>query len=158
MAATDDVTALARRYRVQVNMGTAGAPNWQTLLGVEELKPTYTPRREDDETYEDAGAMRRATTGYSWGLELKLIHRTASDGITWNTVQEALRTAAEANDTASGEVHVRWYDRNGLDGPNYEGYALVDWTPEGGNPGARDTVAVVLHGQGARTSIANPLA
>ncbi|EEP73501.1 hypothetical protein MCAG_03828 [Micromonospora sp. ATCC 39149] len=156
MAATDDVTALARRYRLQLNMATPGSPDWDTLIGVEEFKPTYSARREDDETYEDEGAMRRAVTGYSWGIELKIIHRTGSDGITWNPVQEALRAAAEANDTQDGEVHIRWYDRNGLDGANYEGYALVDWSPEGGNPGARDVVAVVLHGQGARTSITNP--
>jgi|ADGO01.1.fsa_nt_gi IPT/TIG domain. len=158
MAPTDNRTALARRFRLDVNMGTASSPDWQQLLGIQEFTPTYEPRREDDETYEDGGAMRRATTGYSWGVELSLIHRTASDGVTWNSVQERLRTAAEANDTADGEVQIRWYDRNGRSGDNYQGWVLVDWTPEGGEPGARDIVSVVLHGQGQRESLTNPLA
>lgn len=158
MAPTDDRTALARRLALDVNMGTAQAPDWQRLLGVQEFMPTYEPRREDDESYEDSGAMRRATTGYAWGVELSLIHRTGPDGTTWNPVQERLRTAAEANDTATGEVQVRWYDRNGRSGGNYQGWVLVDWTPEGGEPGARDVVNVVLHGQGQRQEIPNPLA
>jgi hypothetical protein len=158
MSPTDDVTALARRFRTQVNMGTLAVPDWQTLIGVEEFKPVYEPRRENDESYDDEGAMRQATTGFAWRLELKVVHRTGSDGVTWNAVQEKLRTAAEANDTQTGEVHIRWFDRNGLAGPNYSGFALVDWAPEGGNPGVRDLVSVALHGQGARTSIANPLA
>jgi len=157
MAPTDSRTALARRFRVEVNMGDSETPDWQLLPGIEELTPTYEPRREDDETYDDEGAMRRATTGYSWGLEITLIHRTGPDGTSWNPVQEKLRMAAEANDTASGEVQVRWYDRQGREGDNYQGWALVDWSPNGGGPGARDTVAVVLHGQGQRESISNPL-
>lgn len=157
MAPTDTRTALARRYRVEVNMGDDQTPDWQLLPGIEELTPTYEPRREDDESYDDEGAMRRATTGYSWGLEITLIHRTAADGVTWNPVQEKLRLAAEANDTAAGEVQVRWYDRDGREGDNYQGWCLVDWSPNGGAPGARDTVAVVLHGQGGRESISNPV-
>lgn len=156
MAPTDDRTALARRLRVEINMADAETPDWQTLVGVEELQPTYEPRRQDDEDYEDEGAMRRATTGYSWGLEATIIHRTGSDGETWNAVQEKLRLAAEANDTADGEVQVRWYDRQGREGDNHQGWALVDWTPEGGDPGARDLVSLVLHGQGKRESISNP--
>lgn len=158
MAPTDDRTALARRFRIDVNMGTASVPDWQQLLGVQEFMPTYEPRRQDDESYEDSGAMRRATTGYAWGVEISLIHRTGSAGTTWNAVQEKLREVAEANDTADGEVQVRWYDRNGRTGDNYSGWVLVDWTPDGGDPGARDIVSVVLHGQGERADLTNPLA
>lgn len=158
MAPTDDRTQNARRFRVDVNMGTLAVPDWQQLMGIEEIKPTFAPRREGDESIEDDGAMRNVTTGYSWGLELKLIHRTAADGITWNAVQELLRTRAQAGTTAAGEVQIRVYDRNGLNGENFTGWCLVTWTPDGGGGAARDTVAVVLSGQGARADLVNPLA
>src|SRR5262249_11794961 len=110
---------------------------------------------EKDESYDDAGSERSAITGSSWSLDIKLIHRAGSDGITINAVQEYLRTQSRATNALSGETHVRWYDRSGV-GEAYVGRCLVTWTPDGGNGGARDTVAVKLTGQGAMAAITNP--
>ncbi|WP_431892655.1 phage tail tube protein [Micromonospora haikouensis] len=147
------VTALARRFAVEVDVNPSGTADWQPLLGIEELKPTFTPRREDDEAYEDDGANRQAITGSAWGLELKLIHRAGADGVTMNAVQEHLRVKSEAADALTGEAHVRWFDRSGT-GEAWDGRCLVDWVPDGGK--GRDTVSVKLNGQGARVAITNP--
>ncbi|WKU08013.1 phage tail tube protein [Micromonospora sp. HUAS LYJ1] len=147
------LTALARRFAVEIDLNPSGTADWQPLLGMEELKTVFTPRREDDEAYDDAGAMRRAVTGSEWALEIKLIHRTGPDGLTMLAVQEHLRVKSEAADAMTGEAHVRWYDRSGV-GEAWDGRCLVDWTPDGGK--GRDTVSVRLSGQGARVAITNP--
>lgn len=152
---TQTVTALARRFAVEIDVNPSGAADWQPLIGIEELKPGRAQRREKDEAYEDAGAERETITGSNWMLELKVIHRTGVDGVTFNAVQEHLRVKSEASDALTGEAHVRWYDRSGV-GEAWEGRCLVEWTPEGGNGGARDIVTVKLSGQGARAAITNP--
>ncbi|GAA3455875.1 hypothetical protein GCM10018962_77090 [Dactylosporangium matsuzakiense] len=149
------VTALARRWAIEVDVNPSGVADWQPLIGVEDFKPQRSQRREKDESYEDAGAMREAITGSSWKNEITLIHRAGVDGVTFNPVQEHLRVKAEAADALTGEAHVRWFDRSGT-GEAWEGRCLVDWEPEGGDGGARDTVKVTLNGQGARVAITNP--
>lgn len=150
---TNFVTALARRFDIEIDVNPSGVADWQPLMGVEEFKPDRPQRREADEAYSDDGAARQTITGSSWKIEMKLIHRKV--GGAFNSVQEHLRTKAEADDALTGEAHVRWYDESG-DGEAYEGRCLVTWTPDGGNGGARDTVAVVLDGQGPRVAITNP--
>ena len=147
------VTALARRFAIDVDMNPTGVADWQPLIGIEDLKPNRAQRREKDEGYEDAGAEREAITGSSWLLDIKLIHRAGLDGVTMNAVQEHLRTKSEANDALAGEAHVRWYDRSGV-GEAWDGRCLVEWTPDGGN--GRDMISVKLSGQGARVAITNP--
>lgn len=152
---TDFITALARRFDVEIDMNPSGAADWQKLKGVEDLKFSRPQRREKDESYDDNGAERMTITGSSWDMEIGLIHRTAVDGVTFNPVQEHLRVKSLANDAVTGEAHVRWYDESGV-GEAYEGRCLVDWTPDGGDGSKRDTVKVKLNGQGARVDIVNP--
>jgi hypothetical protein len=155
---TDGITDLARRYRVDVNMGTFASPDWQQLYGIEKIKPVFTPTRKSDDTVDDAGADRLLVTGYKWGLELDLKHRTASDGVTWNAVQEKLRAASEATSTTAAEVQIRYYDRSGRSGDNASGWVTVDWDPKGGGNQDDDLVTVKLNGQGPKTALTNPLA
>jgi hypothetical protein len=152
---TQEVTGLARRFAVDIDMAAPAAAVWSALPGIEELKPSWDQRKEGDESYDDGGGARETITGSSWKLELKLIHRAGPDGVTFNAVQEYLRGKAQAEDTLNAEIHVRWYDRSGV-GEAWDGRALVSWAPDGGNGGARDTVAVVISGQGKRIPITNP--
>jgi hypothetical protein len=149
------ITALARRFALEFDMNPTGVADWQPVIAVEEFKPGRVARKEKDESYDDQGSERSAITGSSWTIDAKIIHRTGLDGVTMNAVQERLRTLSEATDAASGEAHVRWYDRSGV-GEAWDGRCLVDWTPDGGNGGARDTVTVKFMGQGPRVAITNP--
>lgn len=152
---TQEVTGLARRFAVDIDMASPAAAVWSALPGIEELKTTWDQRREGDESYDDQGGARETVTGSSWKLEIKLIHRAGSDGVTFNAVQEYLRGKAQAEDTLTAEIHVRWYDRSGV-GEAWDGRALVTWAPDGGNGGARDVVTMVISGQGKRIPITNP--
>ena len=152
---TDEITALARRWAVEIDMNVPGAPDWQRLLGVEEFKPTFEQRREADEGYDDEGSMRQAITGSSERLEIKLKRRQSASGA-YNAVHEYLRLKARAANAITGEVHVRWFDRLPGGVEAYDGRAIVEWNPDGGNGGAKDMISLVLHIQGPAVEITNP--
>jgi hypothetical protein len=152
---TTTVTGLARRFAIDIDLNPGGAANWQPLIAVEEVKTLFAPRRVADESFDDAGAGRMAVTGSQWTIDAKIIHRAGADGVTYNAVQEYLRTQSEATNAMSGEVHIRWYDRSGV-GEAWDGRCLIDWAPDGGNGGARDVVSLKFNGQGAKVAITNP--
>jgi hypothetical protein len=152
---TSEITALARRYAVEINTAAPAATSWQSLVGVEDLKTAWEQRRDKDENYDDGGAEREAVTGSSWSLEIKLQHRVGADKVTFNSTQEYLRGLAQTDDAIAGEAHVRWYDRSGT-GEAWEGRALIAWAPDGGPGSARDMVSLKISGQGKRVAITNP--
>lgn len=160
---TTRATLLARRIRIDIDTGTYPTVSYAQLMGVQELKPKPGDlRTESDEAYDDDGAMREQVTGYSWGLEPKILHSTNAAGTSLDTVHAFLHTkflAARNGGAIAGEFGVRWYDRNGV-GDAHEGRAYVkQWTPEGGGGGALDTVSIVIQGQGALDSaVTNPSA
>lgn len=157
---TTRVTALARRYRLDIDTGTYPATNYAQLMGVEDAKLIEELRTEDDEMYEDGGAGRDAVTGYRWRIEAKLAFSTNPAGTALDTVHAFLRAmfvaARDGSNVAGAEFGVRWYDRAGLDsGDASEGRVYVkSWTPGGGK--GRDMVDIVLAGQGAIANITNP--
>jgi hypothetical protein len=158
---TDRRTMLARRLRVDIDTGAFPASNYQRLMGIQELKPVDELRTESDEAYEDDGAARESVTGYNWRLEVKILHSTNAAGTALDPVHAFLQAKYHAakNNVAAGEFGVRWYDRNGV-GDAREGRAYVkQWSPDGGNGGAQDTVSVVIQGQGPLDAeVLNPAA
>ncbi|MFI6266159.1 phage tail tube protein [Micromonospora sp. NPDC051006] len=159
---TTRVTALARRTRVDIDTATFPASQYQELMGKQEVKLVEELRTESDESYEDDGAARESVTGYSWRLEIKLLHSTNAAGTALDPVHAFLRSMFEAakSGVQNGEFGVRWYDRNGLSGdPSKEGRAYVKaFPPDGGNPGALDVISLVIQGQGPLAEITNPAA
>ncbi|MEU4777466.1 IPT/TIG domain-containing protein [Micromonospora sp. NPDC023633] len=158
---TDRRTMLARRLRVDIDTAAFPASQYQRLMGVQELKPVDELRTESDEAYEDDGAARESVTGYNWRLEVKILHSTNAAGTALDPVHAFLQAKYHAakNGVANGEFGVRWYDRNGV-GDAREGRAYVkQWSPDGGNGGAQDTVSVVIQGQGPLDAqVVNPAA
>jgi hypothetical protein len=156
---TTRVTNLARRMRLDANTVADPGTGYAQVMGIEEAKLVETRRTEDDEAYEDGGAAREAVTGYSWQIELKLDYSTNLAGTAVDTVHAFLRTkwaATRAASAQASEFGIRWYDRNGLAGDAYEGRVYIkDWKTAGGK--GRETVDIVLMGQGGLTEITNPL-
>jgi hypothetical protein len=156
---TTRVTQLARRYRIDIDTATFPASNYQQLFGVEDAKLIEERRVDDDETYDDAGAMREAVVGYSWRIELKLAYSTNLAGDTLDAIHMFLRNAfkgTRASSAQAEEFGIRFYDRSGLDdGMSSEGRCYVKAWPLAGGKG-RDAIDVVLQGQGALADIANP--
>ncbi|MEH0470885.1 hypothetical protein QA943_18855 [Streptomyces sp. B21-097] len=148
-------TALARRYRVDIDMGTGGTPTWAWLPGINDFSPKVDQTQQPSTTYDDDGWADQSVTELAWSIELTMLHRCHPTTKAFNPAQEKLRTAAEGFGDAA-KVHVRWYDKEGRN-EAYEGYALVKWERDGTATDDLDSVKVTLTGKGKRTAITNPL-
>lgn len=158
---TTRVTDLARRYRLDVDMGTYPTVNYQQLIGIAAAKLIEELRTVDDETYDDSGAMREEVTGYQWRIEGRLKNSLNAAGTSRNAVHAFLRAKFDAlkapgAHAAQNEFGVRWYDRNGIAGEAYEGRVYVKVWSTNDDKGASDEITFTLFGQGPISAITNP--
>lgn len=154
MPENSDVSALARRYAIDINLGTTDEPDWQRLLGVREFNPEVEPTHEDDSLYEDEGWHSHTRTALAWQLEANISHRKSESG-EWNAVHRHLRNSSIKFGSGS-YVGVRYYDREGAEDDAWEGRALITWAPEGGEHTAVDRIDVTFEGSGRLREISNP--
>jgi hypothetical protein len=136
-------TALARRYKVEIDTAYPATASWQTLPGVVEFKDLSTPTDQRDSDYDSDGGVGYTRTALEWGLELKVSHK--EDDVTYalNTVHAYLKARALSRGGQTSVVHVRYYDRRG-NADAHEGYALVTWAPDGGDDEQLDRVAITF--------------
>ncbi|WP_282795186.1 hypothetical protein [Streptomyces sp. CC224B] len=156
MSTPTDVTALARRWRLEVNMGSEATPDWQLCPAVVEFQPEFEPNHEDSGTYDDEGWDDNDKTGMGWTVTVKFNRKKSADSTVYHPVHERLRLTAFAWG-AESKIPVRWMDRDGLP-EAYQGRALVTWAPEGGEKNDLDQVEVTLTGAGPLMPITNPVA
>lgn len=149
-------TALARRWRLEVNMGTAEAPDWQLCPGITEFEWTAEPNHEDSTSYDTGGWTENTKTAQSWEVTATFNRKHTPDETAYSPVHEAIRIAFFAYGAAHN-VHMRWLDRNGLP-EAYEGRGLPNWEPQGGEYTDLDQVQVTFTGNGELLPIDNPLA
>lgn len=149
------ITALARRWRLEINLGTTAVPDWQLCPGVTEFQPAAEPNIEDGTSYDSDGWTENTKTAQSWELDVTINRKISDTAKTYHPVHEALRHAWLAFGSAS-EIHLRYMDRNQLP-EAYEGRALVEWAPSGGEYTALDQVELTLTGTGPLIEIDNPL-
>ncbi|CAM5608767.1 hypothetical protein GCM10010329_17360 [Streptomyces spiroverticillatus] len=152
----ETITALARRYRLELDTGTTGTPAWTLVPGITEFTPKVEPTQQDVTTYDANGWTEQAVTMLAWSIEATLAHRAHPTTGAFNAAQEALRRASMSFGSKS-YVRVRYYDRNGAPDAQ-EGSALVTWEPSGGGPDEVDTIKVTLTGSGPLVEITNPVA
>ncbi|MFG2900980.1 phage tail tube protein [Streptomyces zaomyceticus] len=151
------VTALARRWRLEIDMSAAkDGSDWQMVPGVTEFTPAAEPNIEDSSSYDSDGWAENTKTGQSWELGVTINRKINDLTKVYHPTHEALRLASFAFGSAS-EVHVRYFDRNGMP-EAYEGTSLVTWAPSGGEYTALDQVEMTLTGHGALVPITNPVA
>jgi hypothetical protein len=157
MSTPTPITALARRWRLEIDMSaTKDGSDWQMVPGITEFSPSAEPNIEDSSSYDSEGWAENTKTGQSWELGVT-INRKINDTVkVYHPTHEAFRLASFASGSAS-EVHIRYYDRNGLP-EAYEGTALVTWAPSGGEYTALDQVEMTLTGTGPLLPITNPVA
>lgn len=146
---------LARHWRLDVNMGTVGSPDWQLCPAIREFQHTAPPNLEDSTTYDSDGWEESTKTAQAWQAEATFNRKASPDSTTFSPVHEKLRAAWLAFGDAA-KVQVRFYDRNGLP-EAYSGTVFVEWEPEGGDYKALGGVKVTLKGTGALTPITNPV-
>jgi hypothetical protein len=149
-------STLARKFRVDVNTGSAASPVWTQVRAITTMAAPVTPTMQDDSDYDSDGWGSQAKTMLAWSLTATISRKI--DAITgdYDPGQERIR-AAHDQFSAGGLVQIRWYDRTG--GPEaYSGYAHVGWESQGGDTTALDSVNITLTGQGKRLTITNPAA
>jgi hypothetical protein len=154
-----EATALQRKWRWQINMGTVGVPDWQTVMGLQEFTPNIEPTDQEDNDYESDGWGGSTRTMLVWGLEANISHRKDNATHVENEVHAKLRLAAKEIDTTTGVVQMRWFDKNGSV-EAYEGYGLITWAPDGGGMADLERVSITVTPSAVSptlTVIANPV-
>lgn len=150
------VSAVASRWKLDVDASVAlDGSNYIPVRGVTDFQPALATTTADDSDYDSGIWGSDAKTQLKWSLVTKIGRKRAS-GYVEDPGQKVLRDAHDQVG-ADGTVRVRWYDRNGGD-EAYEGYAMVEWSEDGGPTTALSSASVTLMGQGARTVIENPAA
>ncbi|MGW6009715.1 phage tail tube protein [Streptomyces sp. NPDC055210] len=156
MATPTEETELAREWRLEINMGTAEVPDWQLCPGVREFQPESEPNIEDASDYDGEGWSSNEKTGQSWKVTVKIRRKANKSVKVYNPVHEAIRLAHYAYGDAN-KVHLRYLNRNGLP-EAYEGKAIPNWQPQGGEYTALGETDIEFTGDGPLTPITNPLA
>jgi hypothetical protein len=153
--AAESATLLARRYRLEIDLSATGTPSWAVVPGMSEFAPKIEPTDQDSTDYGSDGWGQVTRTKLAWSVEASFLRRAHPITKAFNAAQEKLRSASRSFGAPS-YVHVRWYDRDGRAGDNWEGIALVTWEPEGGDSEELESIKVTLTGHGAPTEITNP--
>lgn len=152
---TPTETALARRWRLEINMGSAEVPNWQLCPAVTEFQWTAAPNVENSTSYDEDGWAENTKTAQEWEVTATFNRKASPDSTTYSPVHEAIRLAFFAYGAAS-KNHLRFMDRNGLP-EAYEGYGLPNWEPQGGEYTDLDQIQTTWTGSGPLTPITNPV-
>ena len=138
------------KWRVDVDLDLAGySGNWAQLRGMSNFVPGLNNTVADTTDYDTDG----------WGSDAIMQRKHANTCTvrrnkyagSFDPAQETLRGAADSK----AIVHIRWYERE-VGGEAYEGYALIQWDPQGGDAPGLSEVNISFLGQGPRTGIANP--
>jgi hypothetical protein len=156
MSTPTEETELAREWRLEVNMGTTEAPDWQLCPGIREFQPSYEPNIEDASDYDSDGWSSNEKTGQSWEISCTIRRKANKDVKVYNAVHEAIRLASFSYGSAN-KVHLRYMNRNGLP-EAYMGKAIPTWAPAGGEYTALGETEITFAGDGPLTPITNPLA
>ncbi|MGD6750993.1 phage tail tube protein [Streptomyces sp. BH105] len=154
---TPTETALARRWLLEINMGTDATPNWQPCRGITEFSWTAEPNIEDDTSYDTDGWAENTKTGQAWEVEVTFNRKHTADYTAYDPVHEKIRLAFVGVYGDDSKVRLRFMDRNGLP-EAYVGKAIVNWESQGGEATDLDQVQVTFTGTGPLTPIANPVA
>ena len=118
------VTALARKFGVQVTSDLTLSGGWVALNGVADLDPEIAAGLEDASAYDTNGWSTSEITMQSWTLQATVFRRQNGSNV-YDAGQELVRAAVGQFGTAA-RVGVRWFDKNG--GPEaYSGVAVVSW-------------------------------
>lgn len=148
-------------FGVDINLGTEGSPNWQTIRRISDVAPGVKPISKDMSSYDDFGAPNDSKLSEEWDLKFAVLVNRLSSGAYAPEI-EALKAYTEPD--AVGELsvaQVRWYDKPVVGTPNpgeaYSGFATV--TIDRGATANADVGnwKISLTGKGKRTKLAtNP--
>ena len=148
-----------RKYYVDVKPHDGDDTTWLGGFGIQENKPLPSdPQTQDSSDMDSGGYQSTTVTALAWSLELKLIRKTqAGTPTAYDPGQELIRTTA-LKMGVENLIDVRFYEME-PGGPRveaFQGSAICQWSPEGGDMTALDTVTATLSGAGILNAIAHP--
>ena len=152
----------ARKYIVEVNTGTSGAPIWTAVGGVKNFTPTTdNAQNQDDRRYSDAGYGRMNKTGTDWSATMTVSRAPQAASTTaYDVAQEFLRGKGEGVVGAAAEAQIRWYEYNrDTTQPRvqaYSGTAIVSYVEPNGGPLDNSDATITFTGQGQLLKISHP--
>lgn len=149
------ITMLARRYQLQIDLGSTAVPDYQTLVGVVESKSNVETSEEDDSDYEGAGWGKVIRTAFGFKIETKINFKKSRLTGAINPVHKFIR-ASTLKDDADQYLRLRYFDRFGVDDA-WAGEAVAAWGSEGGGHAAVDQISITFTGNGPLAPITNPL-
>lgn len=147
--------ALAPVLQVDLARGSViGTGSWATVFGQQNIKPNQTTGKTDNSDADTGRWTSQAVTTLGRVIEGTFERKTYTGS--YDVGQEELRALAAADPPLL--CHYRLYNRYGLADPSEEGFAVVEWAPQGGGQADTAKTAVTLTVQGKPTTITNPFA
>lgn len=148
-----------RKWYVDVDSSDmSAAATYIGVFGIQEFKDAVEGSLQDDSDFDGGGWKSSTVTANAGSLEFKVGRKTqATDAESYDPGQEVLRAASRKTGVGN-RVRVRYYEME-PGGPRveaYEGFAVVQWAPDGGAMDATSTVTVTLTFQGEPKPIAHP--
>ncbi len=147
--------ALAPVLQVDLARGSViGTGSWATVFGQRSIKPGQETGKTDNSDADTGRWTSQAVTTLGRMVECEFERKTYTGA--YDPGQEELRAIA-SNDPPI-LCHYRMFNRYGLADPSEEGFAVVEWAPQGGGQADTAKTQVVLTVQGKPTTITNPFA
>ncbi|KON72601.1 hypothetical protein M768_13925 [Cellulosimicrobium cellulans F16] len=138
-------------WRLDVDTSATATPSWVQARAMQNFVPGINSTVQDSSDYDSEGWGSDAVTLRKAQPTATFLRKESPTTGAYDPGQEALREAASNLELA----HIRWYERK-AGGEAWEGYALVQWAPQGGAVEGLQSVNVTLLVQGKPESIANP--
>lgn len=140
-------------WRLDVDLAATETPEWAQVRATQNFVPGINSTVQDSSDYDAEGWGSDAVTLRKAQPTATLLRKENPSTGTYDPGQEKLRQCSEDLELA----HIRWYERK-AGGQAWEGYALVQWAPQGGGVEGLQAVNVTLLVQGKPEKIANPTA
>lgn len=150
---------MSHEYGIDINLGTYGSPQWQSIRRISAVAPTFPPQTTDVSTYDDEGDPNNDVTGRGFGAAFTVQgNRNLNTGL---YLPEVERLLAAARGKAEGAVvDIRFYHKPslGTPNPNDAGRALCTVEATRGSTGNTgvESHSITLTGKGSYEPIANP--
>jgi hypothetical protein len=147
--------ALAPVLQVDLARGSVvGTGSWVTVFGQQSIKPNQTTGKTDNSDADTGRWTSQAVTTLGRVIECVFERKTYTGS--YDAGQEELRALAASDPPLL--CHYRMFNRYGSADPSEEGFAVVEWSPNGGGQADTAKTNVTLTVQGKPTTITNPVA
>lgn len=146
-------------YGIDVNLGTAGSPEWQSIRRISAWQPSHPPVNTDVTTYDDLGSPNEEVTGRGFATSFTVQgNRSLTTGL-YLPELEAIVAAAKAKGEGA-VLDVRWYHKPELGTPNPNdagrAFVTVEITRSNTDNSGIEVKSVTLTGKGEFEPILNP--